>query len=476
MITRTELLEQASIHVDSGAFFEDLSRLVAYPTESSKPSGAQAIEAYLDEVVVPRLTELGCKVQLFKNWKDTRNTFVIATLVEAEDLPTVLTYGHVDVVAGQDGDWDSRRSPWHLTAEGPRWFARGTADNKGQHLVNLTALKLLRENQGRLGFNLTMLFECGEEIGSPGLAQFAQENHQQLAADLFVASDGPRLDAETPTLFLGNRGGVKFRLKADLRDSAVHSGNWGGLVRNPATTLAAAINRLVDGRGRILEESLLPGEIPDSVRQALSNLHITLLPEDPSIDPDWGHTELTPVERLYAWNTLEVLAMNSGNVNEPVNAIPASAEAVLQLRYVVGTDIDEFEQKLRKILDQAGYPMISIEILGAFPASRTDPDNQWVEWARASVANTMGQNPAVLPNFGGSLPNRVFAEGLGLPTVWIPHSYPGCLQHAPNEHVLEPIMREGLQIMTGLFYDLADTDPDLPNGEPVSTAMTTASR
>ena len=61
---------------------------------------------------------------------------------------------------------------------------------------------------------------------------------------------------------------------------------------------------------------------------------------------------------------------------------------------------------------------------------------------------------AVLPNIGGSLPNHVFEDILGLPTLWIPHSYPGCLQHAPNEHMLESIAREGLQIACGLFYDL----------------------
>ncbi|MDB5923910.1 MAG: hypothetical protein JWN13_2846, partial [Betaproteobacteria bacterium] len=64
----------------------------------------------------------------------------------------------------------------------------------------------------------------------------------------------------------------------------------------------------------------------------------------------------------------------------------------------------------------------------------------------------------VLPNIGGSLPNDCFAEVLGLPTIWVPHSYAGCSQHAPNEHVLAPIMREGLQMMTGLFWDLAE-DP-----------------
>jgi hypothetical protein len=89
-------------------------------------------------------------------------------------------------------------------------------------------------------------------------------------------------------------------------------------------------------------------------------------------------------------------------------------------------------------------------------ATRLDPDHPWVRWAAESVRRTTGMKPAVLPNVGGSLPNDCFSEVLGLPTVWVPHSYAGCSQHAPNEHVLAPILREGLQIMTGLFWDLAD--------------------
>jgi hypothetical protein len=91
-----------------------------------------------------------------------------------------------------------------------------------------------------------------------------------------------------------------------------------------------------------------------------------------------------------------------------------------------------------------------------FHATRLDPDHPWVKWAVASIARTTNKNPAILPNLGGSLPNDCFSEALNLPTLWVPHSYAGCSQHAPNEHVLAPILREGLQIMTGLFWDLGE--------------------
>ncbi len=104
--------------------------------------------------------------------------------------------------------------------------------------------------------------------------------------------------------------------------------------------------------------------------------------------------------------------------------------------------------------------MVAVRATQCFAASRTDLGSPWIEWAANSIRQTAGKAPAVLPNFGGSLPNDVFSEALGLPTIWVPHSYAGCSQHAPNEHLLAPIAREGLGLMAGLFWDFGD--PAMP--------------
>ncbi|MGH7330900.1 MAG: M20 peptidase family dipeptidase, partial [Polyangiaceae bacterium] len=93
---------------------------------------------------------------------------------------------------------------------------------------------------------------------------------------------------------------------------------------------------------------------------------------------------------------------------------------------------------------------------GYFDATRLDPDDPWVQWAVRSIGATTGKDVAVLPNLGGSLPNDIFAKDLALPTIWIPHSYPACSQHAVNEHLLASVAREALQIMTALFWDLGE--------------------
>ncbi|MDH4181615.1 MAG: M20/M25/M40 family metallo-hydrolase, partial [Betaproteobacteria bacterium] len=341
-------------------------------------------------------------------------------------------------------------------------YGRGTADNKGQHSINLAALAQVLAVRGRLGFNVKWLLETGEETGSPGLAAFCAAHRDELAADALIASDGPRISRDRPTLFLGSRGVANFDLSLDLRDGAHHSGNWGGLLRNPGTVLANAIASMVDGRGRILVPALRPPPIPANVRAALAGLTFGGDAGDPAVDAEWGEPGLTPAERVIAWNTLEVLACRAGNPDHPVNAIPPSAKAAMHMRFVVGTDVSRLRAVVRDHLAQHGFGDVDVSEPVVMAATRLDPDNAWVRFAQDSILRTTGSPPALLPNLGGSLPNDVFADILGLPTVWVPHSYAACSQHAPDEHLLAPVVREALAIMAGLWWDLGDQAAALP--------------
>jgi acetylornithine deacetylase/succinyl-diaminopimelate desuccinylase-like protein len=374
---------------------------------------------------------------------------------EDASAPTMLTYGHGDVVAGYDAQWKDGRSPWRLSANDGKWYGRGTADNKGQHTINLAALARVLDERGRLGFNAKLLLEMGEEVGSPGLRTVCEQNAERLRADVLIASDGPRLASDRATIFLGSRGAFNFDLDVALREGGHHSGNWGGLLANPGTILAGAIASMVDARGRIRVEALRPAPIPDSVRRALADIQPGE-PGGPSIDSEWGEPHLSPAERVFGWNAVEVLAFRTGNPDNPVNAIPPRASAHMQIRFVAGCDWRTFIPAIRAHLDSSGFPMVAVKAASMEPmaATRLDPDHPWVRWASASIAATTGVPPAILPNLGGSLPNDCFADVLGLPTIWVPHSYPACSQHAPDEHMLARVAREGLKIMTGLFWDL----------------------
>ncbi|KRR04866.1 M20 family metallopeptidase [Bradyrhizobium valentinum] len=456
MAERADAIARVREHFRSGEFLRELDQRVGYQTESQSSGRGDALRAYLTENLEPALAELDFKTRLIES-PIGGGPYLVAEYIEDPARPTVLTYGHGDVVDGMVGEWRDNLDPWKTTIRGDRVYGRGTADNKGQHSINISALRAVRQTRGgKLGFNAKFIVETGEEIGSPDLRQVCEAHREELKADLFLASDGPRLSADRPTIFLGCRGGNRIHLDVNLREGGHHSGNWGGVLANPATILANAIASLVDGKGRMKLDALRPPRISNAVRAALADVKIEPTADEPALAPGWGEEGLSPAERLFAWNTLEVLAMSSGNIEKPANAIPGHANAVLQLRFVVGTRYEEVVDAVRTHLHANGFPMVEVSGAQRFAASRTDVDSPWVNWTADSILKTTGKAPAILPNFGGSLPNDVFADGLGLPTIWVPHSYPGCSQHAPDEHILLPVTEEALAIMAGLFWDLGE--------------------
>ncbi len=456
-MTRGLAVAYAADYFDSGAFLADLGRRVAFRTESQAAARRPDVLGYLEQEMAPAAHRLGATARVMDNPDSAGGPLLVAHRREGPGLPTVLTYGHADVVLAEKHRWRAGLDPWQVTVEQDRWYGRGTADNKGQHSINLAALEqVLRARDGRLGFNLTILIETSEESGSPGLREFCARHRRELSADVLIASDGPRVTAERPTVFLGARGCAWFTLRVPLRERSYHSGNWGGALANPATVLASAVARLVDAHGQILVPALRPPPMPRAVRSALGTVTIGGSPEDPGVDQDWGEPGLTPAERVIGWNTLEVLSLAAGNPDLPVNAIPGSAHAHCQLRFVPGTEIAAMVTALRQHLDRHGFTMVAVEPGPVMGASRTDPDNPWVRFALDSLERATGSPPALLPNVGGTLPNDAFTDELGLPTIWIPHSYPACAQHAPDEHLLAPLARQALQLMAALFWDLGE--------------------
>ena len=456
-MTRQAALQSIERYFDEGRFLADLGRRVAIPTESQNPARAAALSEYLEKEMAESLERMGFECTIAPNPVGKYGPFLVAQRIEDPALPTVLTYGHGDVIRGQEEQWRSGLNPWVVFTENEKIYGRGTADNKGQHTINLAAVDaVLRARGGKLGFNLKVLIETGEEVGSPGLKAFCEKEKERLKADVLIASDGPRLQPGRATIFLGSRGALNFDMTADFRAGGHHSGNWGGLISNPGIVLAHAIASITDARGAIRVPEWRPDSLTPSVRNALKDLVVQGGEDGPQVEEAWGEPGLIPAERVFGWCSFEVLAFVTGNPDKPVNAIPPRAKAHCQLRYVVGVDPADILPALRRHLDKHGFEKVELTPSreGFFPATRLDPEHPWVRWAEASLERTTGAKPAILPNLGGSLPNDVFADTLGLPTVWVPHSYAACSQHAPNEHLLAPVARDALRIMTGLFWDL----------------------
>lgn len=453
---REAVVAAARAYVTGGAFKADLSRRVAIPSESPREDAGPDHVRYLTKEIAPDLEAMGFTTRILENPVARHLPVLVAERIEDPGLKTLLTYGHGDVLWGMAGEWRSGRDPFGLEETDGRFYGRGTVDNKGQHTINLAALRCVLAVNGKLGFNVKVMIEMGEETGSPGLAEIAEAYPDLLAADVLIASDGPRTAIEVPTMFLGARGSYGFNLIADERQGEYHSGNWGGLLTNPGIRLAHALSTITDAKGRIRITEWTPGEIPTNVRRALSNISLETGPSDPVTDPEWGEPGLQGPMQVFGWCNFEVLALSCGRPEAPVNAVPGIARATCQLRYVVGVEQSRIIPALREHLDANGFHDIAIQPMkrAFFKATRTDTDNEWVRAVAASIRLTTGKEPEILPNLGGSLPNEVFAETLSMPTIWIPHSHRACGQHAPDEHMLCSVAEEAAAIMAGLFHDL----------------------
>lgn len=463
MNTRDIAIQDALQFFDNGGFRDRLAALVAIRSTSQDPGHGLDLLAYVQHVQ-PWLEGMGFTTEIVPNPVAGAGPVLLAERLEPSG-PVVITYGHGDTVRGLAEQWSDGRDPWVLREDSDRWYGRGTADNKGQHAINLSALEaVIHARGGRLGFSLKLVLETGEETGSAGLRAVIAARRTQLAADVLLASDGPRVHSTVPTLSTGTRGTWHFDLVADVRPGGVHSGNWGGMTTDPAIVLAHAIASLADRHGRILVPGLLPpGGINPGVRQALAGCALQAEGEAATIDPDWGEPGLSAAEKVYGWTSLIVLAMLSGRPENPVNAVAPNASAHIQLRYTVDVDPETFEGVLRAHLDQAGFSQVKLVCYGVrMPARRSNPDHPWVHWAVSSIERTLGRQVQVIPNSGGGLPNDAFMDTLGTQLLWMPHSYNGCKQHGPDEHLLRAPAREGMAAFAGLWWDLGE--PGVPGG------------
>ena len=455
MASLDQALENSNKWFTDGKFFDKLSSLVNIVTDSKNAVSVDDLTSYYTDGLSDILTDLGLQTEIIDNPIKDGPPFLIGKRIESSELKTILLYGHGDTVPLQKGQWFEGIIPNELKVIGDKIYGRGVADNKGQHLINLLALLSVLKIRKKLGFNLKIVFEMGEEIGSPGLFDLCKQYKDYFESDVLIASDGPRVAIDVPTIFLGSRGAINFELEAKYREGAHHSGNWGGVLRDPGVRLSHALSIITDKYGKILIENWKPTSLSVEVRDRLHSLPTTIS-ETLEIDENWGEPGLSSNEKLFGWNSFSVLALRSGNIDLPVNAIQPSAKALCQLRFVVGTDPNEVVTSLRDHLDQNGFNDIKIITENAinFEASRTNLNNVWLEKIENIIEKFHRGKIHVIPNLAGSLPNNCFTDILGIPTIWIPHSYKECSQHAPNEHVPIELLQNSLLLMTDLYWNL----------------------
>jgi acetylornithine deacetylase/succinyl-diaminopimelate desuccinylase-like protein len=446
-----------AIHRSQKAFVEELKELLRCPSVSYTGEGIYECADFLRR----RLESWDISSRVVKT---EGYPVVLGTIAPSRPTKTVLIYGHYDVKQPGDlSEWDA--PPFDPVERQGFIFARGAADNKGQLLANILAVRILHQ-LGKLPVRVVFLLEGEEEVGSKGLPLFIETHREELKADLVYASDGPRHFSGRPTIHLGFRGLLKMRLTVQNEvGESVHSGNFGEIIRNPAWDLVQLLASMKTPEGEVTVPGFYDDVAPcsDVERQAMESI--------PELNEGVrrrfaflrGHTPEGHWldEQLMFRPTLTINGFDSGMES---TIIPGQATAFLDVRLVKDMTPRSIFERIRDHVLGQGVPGVDLKEMSSYLPSKTAVDHPMVRliykaFEEMHQRGSLEGAPVLLPTLGGSLHNDLFTDTLGLPAIWVPYAQPDNGQHGPNEHLQISHFMTGIRMAATALTALGNTDP-----------------
>jgi len=384
------------------------------------------------------------------------NPIVVASWRRGTNRPTLLIYGHYDVLPGEPlGQW--RTPPFSPTIEGADLHARGAADDKGQLFSHVKALECYLKAERDLPVNVKCIFEGEEEIGSPHLTSFIERNRGDLRADAAVISDTRMLAPDRPAVSYAQRGGLRAELEMKGPPHELHSGNFGGAVHNPLQALCEMIAGLHDAHGRVA----IPGFYDDvrhwgekerafMARTGPTDEQILL---DAQVERGWAESGFSLYESTTIRPALTLNGMAGGHYGRGAKSIiPARALAKLSFRLVPDQDPQKVAQLFRDHIARVTPPAVrsSVRTFSAIKPALVDRNHPAVRAAALAYKRAFGAVPVFLRS-GGSIPVvSTFQETLGCPVVLMGFGLPDDHIHGPNEKFHLPNFYKA--IATSIWY------------------------
>jgi acetylornithine deacetylase/succinyl-diaminopimelate desuccinylase-like protein len=389
----------------------------------------------------------------------TGNPVVFAEKIIDTTFPTVLIYGHYDVMPAEPLDlWVS--PPFEPEIRDGKIFARGADDDKGQSFMHYKAFDYLVKTDS-LPCNVKFLIEGEEEIGSPSLEAFCEDNKELLACDIILVSDTSMLSADTPSITTGLRGLAYWQIEVTGASRDLHSGIFGGAVANPINELAKILASLTDDEGRITipnfydkvqalsaEEKLLIDQIPFDEDAYKANLAISKV---------FGEKGYSTIERTGVRPTLDICGIWGGYTGEGSKTVlPSKAFAKLSARLVPNQVSDEIAnlvaQHIKSIAPE--HVKVDIQFLHGAESYVCPIDSQAYKAAEKAYAKTFGKRPlpvrrggsiGVIPIFEKTLQVKPILMGFGLESDAI---------HSPNENFPVDMFFRGIETIVEFYRNI----------------------
>src|SRR5262245_15417088 len=372
------------------------------------------------------------------------------------DKPTVLVYGHYDVVpaAIEDG-WST--PPFEPVEKGGKIYARGATDDKGQLFIHVKALESWLEACDEAPVNVKFLIEGEEEISSPNLAPFIKKNLKLLKYDGCVISDSGMRVSEEPAIAHSLRGMTYIEIEVEGPREDLHSGFWGGAAHNPALALVEILSKLYKPDNTIAVPGFYDDVVPLTSQEramiAKASLTEAQFKEATGVPATWGDKKYTIRERVAARPTLEINGMWSGYSGPgPKTIIPAKAGAKVSCRLVGNQNPDKIFRLLKKHIEKITPPTmkLKIKLLTKGKPALIPFDLPEMQAAARAFQKGWGHK-AIFTRGGGSIPIVAdIYDIMKIPVVMMGYGLESDGLHSPNEHYTIEMFHRGIE--TAIVY------------------------
>jgi len=367
------------------------------------------------------------------------NPVVYGEKTIGQELPTILVYGHYDVMPVDPIEmWTT--PPFEPVIRDGKIFARGADDDKGQAFIHAKAFEAMNRT-GSLLCNVKFMIEGEEEIGSPNLGQFCERHKEMLKADIILVSDTGMIAQDIPSITVGLRGLSYMEVEVTGPNRDLHSGIYGGAVANPINILSKMIAGLTDENGHIsihgFYEDII--ELTQKEREELARAPFNLEKYKSALDIKdvSGEKNYTTLERTGVRPSLDVNGIWGGYTGEGAKTvIPSKAYAKISMRLVPNQDhvkIDKlFEEHFKRIAPDGVTVKVKSLHGGAAYVSPTDS----LAYIAASKAYEMAFGKIPVPvRSGGSIPIiALFEKVLGIKSILMGFGLESDAIHSPNEN------------------------------------------
>ncbi len=436
-----------------------LKDLLRIPSVSADPAFAEPVRTAAQSVV-DTLESAGLQTRLIETQGPP---LIYAESPPVPGKPVALVYGHYDVQPPDPLDlWTT--PPFEPTERDGNLVARGATDDKGQMLTHINSVAAWNACGQPLPMQVKFLIEGEEEVGSEQLEHYLAQPgiSEQLACDVIVISDSSQYADGQPAITYGLRGIAYFELHFDGPRQDLHSGSFGGAVRNPAIALSQLLSKLIDEQGRIQ----LPGfydtvePLQDSEREMWSSLNFSDADFANQLGVKALHGEhgFSTLERRWARPTYDVHGLWSGYQGEGGKTIvPAKAGAKISFRLVPNQSPQQVGQQLRQFVQENTPPGIQIELIDLHggPGVVVDPNSPFVGAAHKAIELAFGK-PPVLIREGGSIPIVAeMVERLNADVLLLGWGLDDDGAHSPNEKFRIEDYFRGIRASSHLWHQLA---------------------